>query len=98
MSWPDVKKINSDLHTPLNEGGVKIVKSIQKGVVTTFTVDQTISIPISTIDPDRSIVLISALTSGAASIVGGCYVTEKKENSISVTVWNKFSWQVVEFY
>lgn len=29
MSWPDVKKINSDLNTPLNEGGVKIVKSKQ---------------------------------------------------------------------
>ena len=98
MSWSEVKKINSDPMTPLNEGGVKIVKSIQKGVVTTFKVDETISIPISTIDPDRSIVLISALTSGGNSIVGGCYVTEKTENSFSVTTWNKFSWQVVEFY
>ena len=29
MSWAEAKKINSDLNTPLNDGGVKIVKSKQ---------------------------------------------------------------------
>ena len=32
MSWSEVKKVNSNLNTPLNEGGVKIVKSVQRGI------------------------------------------------------------------
>lgn len=32
MLWAAIKKaINSDLNVPLNEGGVKIVKSVQRG-------------------------------------------------------------------
>ena len=34
MSYAEIKKtINSDFSTPLNEGGVKIVKSVQRGLV-----------------------------------------------------------------
>ena len=33
MNWPEVKKVNSDLNVPLNEGGVKIVKSVQRGSI-----------------------------------------------------------------
>lgn len=58
MSWGEVKKINSNLKTPLNEGGVKIVKSVQRGSATgTMTGDT--SIAISEVNPSKCIVLLN---------------------------------------
>ena len=74
MSWAEIKKvINSDLNKPLNEGGVKIVKSVQRGKVnhcttssidTDFKVDPTdygiyMDITINSVNTSKSIVNIS---------------------------------------
>ena len=60
MSWSEAKKINSDLNIPLNEGGVKIVKSIQRGVGTAT------SISISEVNPDKCMLLIDGIVTTTA--------------------------------
>ncbi len=54
MSWAEAKKINSDPMTPLNEGGVKIVKSIQRGSFTSNQKGTEKTVAISTVDASKS--------------------------------------------
>ena len=103
MSWGEVKKINSDLNTPLNEGGVKIVKSVQRGISN----GSTTSIAISEVNPDKCLVILngSILQNDAAYMYG---VLISSLTSTSLSVRNPYttggsesmywSWQVIEFY
>lgn len=102
MSWGEVKKVNSDLTMPLNEGGVKIVKSIQKGTVTP---NGTTSVTINKIDPAKTIVILQNSKAGnSAGQLNMASLVSLTETTFSVTTtydgWNpsSVSWQVVEFY
>lgn len=91
-----VKTVNTNLNNLANSsqnGGVKIVKSVQKGI---FTVNNAVTVPISPVDANKSILLIR----GGENTYGG-EVTSFSGSSFSVggvsTQCNCF-WQVVEFY
>lgn len=114
MSWGEVKKINSNMNVPLNEGGVKIVKSVQRGVGTAT------SLIISSVNAGKSILLIDGIVtttgydvvtvttpgphgqsvSGIRSMVnGGATLASLTDDLITMTdVKNKYSWQLIEFY
>ena len=101
MSMMDLLTVvNSDPMTPLNEGGVKIVKSVQRGISTGagMTVSgegQTITI--SEVDPNKCLVLIngtvlSSLKSTSLTVASS--MTTNNEGNYTA----RFSWQVIEFY
>lgn len=115
MSWAEIKKaVNSNLDVPLNEGGVKIVKSVQSGSATGSA-----TITISSVNVSKSIVILNARsahnTSYSAVFGTGAYVSSFSSTSISVNATHTFpysnsygttniefkmpfSWQVIEFY
>lgn len=113
MSWPEAKKINSDPRTPLNEGGVKIVKSVQWGNFNTTksnnnndTSTQYLSVAISEVDLEKSIVILDG-----GSAYSNCYKPALlsefnsdnlvfSRNFMSSELKNYFvgRWTVVEYY
>lgn len=113
MSWGEVKKINSNMNVPLNEGGVKIVKSVQRGVSTGagMTVSgsgQTITI--SEVDPNKCSVIINGdvYYSDNTGIWRHAVLLSLKSTSFTIVssingnnegTWSaRFSWQVIEYY
>ena len=98
MSWAEIKKaINSDLNKPLNEGGVKIVKSVQRG-----TSSIPASITISSVNPSKSIVIVQG-GSYSSNYSGAAYGTMDTSGtgitlSTSSSEKGRCSWQVIEFY
>ena len=107
MSYAEIKKtINSDFSTPLNEGGVKIVKSVQRGIVNTPSRSTdlygSVNVTINSVDISKSIVLVKGRGLGSSS--GDQSIGKFVNNTtISVSGWFSFSsyeisWQVIEFY
>ena len=110
MSWAEVKKINSDLNVPLNEGGVKIVKSVQRGISN----GSTTSIAISEVNPDKCMLLLDGIVTTTRKIstnvtnedwsawgdaCGGATLSSITDNTITISnVKNTYSWQLIEFY
>ena len=108
MSWSETKKINSDLNKPLNElilellsAGVSVVKSVQRGTVTTSTSENR-SISISPVDPSKSLLLVSGFGGGTyrgsitLSSDGTSIVQDKSVTGVQSV--NGFDWQVIEYY
>lgn len=96
MNWGAVKKVNSDLTTPLNEGGIKVVKSVQRGVgaTTDECLGSGLIINISPVDLEKSICL-------GAVRAGSIRVSFSKSDAIRIVSDENnvdFYWQVVEFY
>ncbi len=98
--------VNSDLSTPLNEGGVKTVKSVQYGTVDLYGYGtQSATVEISEVNPDKTVILINQ-TRGDDTVFYGIRVTGKTKTSFTVQKWmgenyaNYFraGWQAVEFY
>ena len=107
MSYAEIKKtINSDFSTPLNEGGVKIVKSVQRGINTTVGDSaKSVDITISAVDVNKSIVIIEARISttddrfkpiGYLTSSTILHLESMEIDSYRDTVTT--SWQVIEFY
>ena len=114
MSMMDLLTVvNSDPMTPLNEGGVKIVKSVQRGISTGagMTVSgegQTITI--SEVDPNKCLVLINGTVYYNENTHSWHHAVLSSLKSTSLTVASsmttnnagnysaRFSWQVIEFY
>lgn len=104
MSWSEIKKVNSYLSTPLNEGGVKIVKSVQRGVMYTVGSFQgTKEITIKQVDVEKSLVILDTSTD-TSTFYGASldsFESEKivlKFKTVGTSNENRFSWQVIEFY
>ena len=106
MSWAEVKKVNSNLNTPLNEGGVKIVKSIQRGVVK-GTGSFCYTININAINVDKSIIIVESAmsdrdsTSSSSNQSANGMILSSTQIRISIDRSSSpFSaiWQVIEFY
>lgn len=114
MSWGEIRKaVNSDLNTPLNEGGVKIVKSVQWGNINTNksnnnsdTSTQYLTVGISEVNTEKSIVILDGGTG-----YNGCFCPPKLSefnsnnlvfvrNFMSSELKNYFvgRWTVVEYY
>ena len=90
MSWGEVKKINSDMNTPLNEGGVKIVKSVQRGRAGANSNNSYQTFAINEVDIKKSIVVSSTYSS---------YIWLKSSTSLEAYIPSGgLSWEVVEFY
>ena len=105
MSWSEVKKVNSNLNTPLNEGGVKIVKSVQRGVVKNTGSPYNYTININNINVNKSIIIVEAtmLTDdlmAASHWFANGMILSSTQIRISVAGVSSGSaiWQVVEFY
>ena len=109
MSWSEAKKINSDLKTPLNEGGVKIVKSIQ-ALSYTITNGGGANLAISPVNQEKSIITFSSLygqtSDNRYSTAIICSFVSDSEIAVS-TYGHNNTWcpinvpvriQVVEFY
>lgn len=106
--WAEIKKaINSNLNVPLNEGGVKIVKSVQRGIVDSSALPCPYTINVNEINPEKAIVIFDSghakgdgtyadpclLSVGSTSFqVGGKATTAGMTHAMS------FSWQLIEFY
>ena len=113
MSYAEIKKtINSDFSTPLNEGGVKIVKSVQRGFgtasITGSISGSTIDLTIGSVNPSKCIVIASAIYRNYNYPVGIVSFSETQlkitinpiyqSDSTSSTYHISYSWQVIEFY
>lgn len=105
MSYAEIKKtINSDFSTPLNEGGVRIVKSVQRGINTTVgNSAKSVDITISAVDVNKSIVIVdfnSDANSNKQRPIG--YFTSSTVLHLEAYEPIDFgvvtSWQVIEFY
>ena len=113
MDWDAIlMAVNSDPSKPLNEGGVKIVKSVQRGV------GNATSIAIDEVNPDKCIVLIDGIImSNAISYkingynntdiyygkygesFGGATLASVTADTLEISnVQNTYSWQLIEFY
>ena len=95
--------VNSDLVRPLNEGGVKIVKSVQRGI----SKGNTTSIAISEVNPDKCLVVLNGLLYEYSAlylpILLSLTSTSLKivSSNVSSNAGNdgwRWSWQVIEFY
>ena len=94
MSWSEVKKVNSNLNTPLNEGGVKIVKSVQRGFLprssgtTSYSYNgvyfYTKTLSINEVNPEKSIILIN----GSNDNSGYFYVSAVIENNNTIRIFS----------
>lgn len=111
--WSAIKKaINSNINVPLNEGGVRIVKSVQRG-----TASGNKTITISAVNVNKSIIILNgSMAVGVPSMDhithvgsgGSGYISAFNSTSftiagasastsyVSLTCTN--SWQVIEFY
>lgn len=80
MGWAEVKKINSNMKVPLNEGGVKIVKSVQRGRYSGDQVNDSVAgystadkmITINAVDMSKSLLIIEGVIVG--SYYSGAYL------------------------
>lgn len=109
MSWSEVKKVNSNLNTPLNEGGVKIVKSVQRGVVKNTSAPCIFTININAINVNKSIIIVETAmfkerTGAVADYVANGMILSSTQIQVSTSTisgtgipYSAF-WQVVEFY
>lgn len=106
MNWGAVTKINSDLNVPLNEGGVKIVKSAQRGFVTKHTTssDSTLTINIAKVNPSKcSFSFIPKqwheyISLNAAPIINEDNIVLK---GVPTDAFNRYisgTWELIEYY
>lgn len=103
------KKIDSVKSSIMAGGGIKVVKSVQRGVTTKT------SITISTVNPQKCLVILnnSFLSYGYGSgnyisYVYGSIVKSLTENNLTITKnyydysssesYTEVSWQIIEFY
>ena len=108
MSWSEVKKVNSNLNTPLNEGGVKIVKSVQRGVVKNISAPSVLTININAINVNKSIIIVETAmfkeATGAVDSVANGMILSSTQIQVSTSplggsgIHCSAFWQVVEFY
>ena len=103
MSWSEVKKVNSNLNTPLNEGGVKIVKSVQRGILKSTGSTFKYTININAINVNKSIIIVETalVTEDSADANSSASGTILSSTQIQIAVSNtprSAFWQVVEFY
>lgn len=111
MSWSEVKKINSDPMTPLNEGGVKIVKSVQRGRLSIVSNPNSVKVNINPVDMNKAIVFISLAVSNPNEtysvsferIITSANISSSTQIEFYVGMINTsytriIDWQVIEFY
>lgn len=107
MSWSEVKKINSDLTTPLNKGGVKIVKSVQRGLFELdkrYTIIWDYTIPINEVDPEKCLVIIDDQNMAKSNNMYGKVLISLSNTEFTINAaadssnGTRISWQLIEFY
>ena len=92
MDWDAIlMAVNSDPTKPLNEGGVKIVKSVQRGVTWSNSNNSYQTLAINEVDIKKSIV-VSSTNSGYIRLTSATSLQAYIPSSGAV------SWEVVEFY
>lgn len=110
MSWPDVKKINSDLNTPLDElikteitqlqttmvgGNIPVVKGVQYGRAK-FATTTSLTIAINEVNPKKCLVILGYYDTDILylSNLSATAISVKCSTNVAVYV----PWFVVEFY
>jgi len=91
------------LKTAVTGGNIPVVKSVQRGTISSTTSGGTITTTISTIDTAKSFILINASNSATAnasfavvSALTSAFFTVQFLNTAGAAVL--VSWQVIEFY
>ena len=103
-----LSKINSISNIVTVAGNIKAVKSIQRGTISVRNSGE-IPVTISSINPDKSIVLLSGNTIGSYYEYVQPYIYSLSSDNITIAIddYNEdeysasnsiISWQVIEFY